>query len=1420
MIQSLIGFSIRNKLIVASGVVALVAWGIYAFFRLPIDANPDITNNQVQVITQAPSLAAQEVEQFITFPLETGLRNVAGVTEIRSVSRFGLSVITVVFDDDVDTHLARQLVGEKLRESDFLAGVTPQMAPITTGLGEIYQYVLRPAPGYEDRYTPAELRTIQDWIVKRQLAGVPGVVDISSIGGYLRQYEVSIDPDRLKALNTTVSEVFAALATNNENTGGSYIEKGPEVFFIRGEGMVRTEAEIGQVVVKTINQTPLLIRDVADVRIGHAVRYGAMTRNGEGEVVGGIVLMLKGASSEKTIQAVKERVVQIRKTLPKGLVLEPFLDRTVLIDKAIRTVAQNLLEGGVIVILVLLVLLGNIRAGLIVASVIPLCLLFALGLMHTFGVSANLMSLGAIDFGLLVDGAVIIVEGTIFYLAHRTTAAPMDEVAGESAGRMMKSALFGQLIILIVYFPILSLTGIEGKMFRPMALTVGFALIGAMLLCVTYVPAVTAAFLRPDTRESAFAERLMHGLQRAYRPLIRFALRRRAVVLAVSVMLLIVSGIAFSRMGGEFIPNLDEGDMAISLTLKPGTSLSQTIETTGQIERILKTSFPEVKEVVSKIGTAEIPTDPMPIEAADIIVLLKEPSEWVTAHDKPALLARMKRALETLPGVNLEFTQPIQLRFNELMTGVKSDIAVKIYGEELDTLYRRANEVAGHLRAIPGAADIKVEQIVGLPQMLVSYNRARIAEYGMNVAALNRILKTAFAGEVAGSVYEGEKRFDLVVRLDSARRRDITDIRQMFVDLPSGNQVPLEELATIRYSKAPMQISRDNARRRITIGINARGRDVESLVREIQATVGAKVRLPPNYYITYGGQFENLVKAKSRLMVAVPVSLLLIFVLLFFTFRSVRQALMVFSAIPFSAIGGIWALWLRGLPFSISAGVGFIALFGIAVLNGIVLVSYFNQLKEEGYTHLIRRILTGTSVRFRPVVMTAAVASLGFLPMAISSSAGAEVQRPLATVVIGGLVSATLLTLVVLPVLYSLFGERKLRRVPVAVMLLIGAGLSLSAEAQVVPLPEAIREAKERNGHLLSAGMTLRAQEQLKGAAVDIPKTTVDYQRGQIQGSPNDYALTVGQSVSLPGVYRSQRRYLEAQTEAARAGRALTEAELVRDVRLAYYHLLYLHAKRKLLTEQDTLFANVLRAASVRLRTGETNALEEISARARHEGVRNQIRTLETALESVRLRLGMLLQRPEGIEADTTVPLILRPAGAGTSRPLSDVLAAETEAERRKIAVEKSRMLPDLRFSYLNQSIERQRGFQAVQGGVSIPLVSGWYRSRIRAAESAAQAREAENTYQTLQLDRNIAILRKQQTRYNASLNYYLENALPQASAILENARKSYLSGEIDYLGFAQASWQAWQIREQYLDEVAAANQNTIELEALSLPQP
>jgi len=1037
MIDQIIKFSIQQKMVVGLFVLALIGWGSYSLSHLNIDALPDITNNQVQVITLAPTLASQEVEQYVTAPIEAACASLPDMEELRSISRLGLSVITIVFKDKVDIYLARQMVNERLKEAEehIPKGVgSPDLAPVSTGLGDIYQYVLHAEPSYDSLYSDMELRTIQDWIVKRQLMRVPGIAEINTLGGHLKQYEIAVNTQQLKAMNVTMQELFEALEKNNESTGGSYIEKGPNSYFIRGLGMVQNLRDIEAIVVKQTEGVPVLVRNIAKVQYGTATRYGAATRDGQGEVVVGVVMMLKGQNPAEVTERVKERVEIIKKSLPEGVVIEPFLDRSDLVGRAISTVTTNLIEGGLIVIFVLVLFLGNLRAGLVVASVIPLSMLFALGMMNVFGVSGNLMSLGAIDFGLIVDGAVIIVEsivhritGTSLAGRMRLTQPQMDEEVYQASSRIRTSAAFGEIIILIVYLPILTLTGIEGKMFGPMAQTVSFAILGAFILSLTYVPMMSALCLSKKTAHKRnISDRLMDLFQRMYNPFIRFALRQKAVVVGVAVVMFVVSMVMFSRLGGEFIPTLEEGDLALNTRIMAGSSLTQNVAIMTRLEIMIKEKFPEVKQVVSRIGAAEIPTDPMSVEVADIIVVLKDKKDWTSAESREELADKIKGEISNLPGVSLEISQPIQLRFNELMTGVRSDVAIKIFGEDLDILAKKGSEAIRVIENIPGVADLKAEQVTGLPQISVQYNRERIAQYGLNIYDINRTLRTAFAGDVAGVVFEGEKRFDMVVRLDKELRTDISDIRSLSIPLPNGAQIPLNQLAQIDFNAGPMQISRDDGRRRMTLGLNVRNRDVQSVVEEIKVKLDAELDLPPGYYLTYGGQFENLIEANKRLAIAVPVALLLILVLLYFTFNSLRHTLLIFSAIPLSAIGGVLALWLRGMPFSISAGVGFIALFGVAVLNGIVLIAYFNQLKNEGMNDIEQRVLTGTRVRLRPVLMTAAVASLGFLPMALSASAGAEVQRPLATVVIGGLISATLLTLLVLPVLYIFFsGEKK-----------------------------------------------------------------------------------------------------------------------------------------------------------------------------------------------------------------------------------------------------------------------------------------------------------------------------------------------------------------------------------------------------------
>ncbi|GAB4465019.1 MAG: CusA/CzcA family heavy metal efflux RND transporter [Thermoflexibacter sp.] len=1059
MLDRIIHFSIYHKFIIGLFTLALVLWGGYAVTQLPIDAVPDITNNQVQVVTYSPSLAAQEVERLITFPVEQTMMSIPYVEEMRSISRFGLSVLTIVFKEDIDIYWARQQVFERIQQAQnqIPVGVgVPELMPITTGLGEIYQYIIYPKKGYEKKYSLADLRTIQDWIVRRQMLGTEGVADVSSFGGYVKQYEIAFHPEKLRSMSLTIDDIFSALEKNNQNTGGAYIDKRPNAYFIRSEGLISTIADIEQIMVsQTENGLPIFIKDIAKVQLGSAVRYGAMTHNNDGEVVGGIVMMLKGENSSKVIANVKERMKQIEKTLPEGIAIKVFLDRTKLVNNAIQTVVNNLTEGALIVIFVLVLLLGNLRAGLVVASVIPLSLLFAIIMMNLFGVSGNLMSLGAVDFGLIVDGAVIIVEATLHHLHSRTlpsrearslTQSEMNEEVYHSASKIRTSAAFGEIIIMIVYLPLLTLVGIEGKMFKPMAQTVSFAILGAFLLSLTYVPMMSALVLSKKINfKVTIADRIIHAIYSIYKPLINRVLKIPFLVVSLAVILFSLSLMVFSRLGGEFIPSLDEGDFALEVRLFTGSSLSETVHTSLKIAEILKNNFPEVEEVIGKIGAAEIPTDPMPLEASDVMVILKNKSEWKNAHTKEELAEKMQAKLEeNIAGVSIGFQQPIQMRFNELMTGARQDVVLKIYGEDLNVLAQEAEKLAKLVQKIEGVADLYVEKIIGLPQIIANFDREKIAQFGLSIAEANDVLSTAFAGKEAGVVYEGDRRYQLVVRLAKENRESIDDVHNLFITNKKGEQIPLSQIAKISFKEGTNQIQREEGKRRVIVAFNVRGRDVESLVNEIQQEVGKKLSFPAGYYITYGGSFKNLQEAKQRLSFAVPIALGMIFMLLYFTFHSIRQSLLIFTAIPLSAIGGILMLWLRDMPFSISAGVGFIALFGVAVLNGIVLIAEFNLLKkqkaindghlsmnngqptrnsEQGTINnqqLIEIIMEGTKNRLRPVLMTAAVASLGFLPMALSQGAGAEVQKPLATVVIGGLISATLLTLFVLPALYYL----------------------------------------------------------------------------------------------------------------------------------------------------------------------------------------------------------------------------------------------------------------------------------------------------------------------------------------------------------------------------------------------------------------
>lgn len=1453
MFDKLIGFSIKNKMVIGLFTIALIVWGVYSFKKLPIDALPDITNNQVTVITVAPTVAAQEIESFITNPLEISMSNLPDVKEIRSISRFGLSVITVVFDDKVETHTARQLVAEKIKqaEGEIPDGLgKPEMGPITTGLGEIYQYTIHTKKGFENKFSAQDLRTIQDWIVRRQLAGVQGITEVSAWGGEMKQYEVSIDPNRLNAMNVTISEVFEGLHNGNENTGGAYIEKGSNVSFIRGIGMVKTKEDIENIVIKTVDNMPILVRNIGTVNFGSAPRYGAITRNGEGEVVAGITLMLKGENSSKVIEHVKERMAEIQKSLPEGVVIDPYIERSALVKRAINTVEKNLIEGGLIVIFVLVLLLGNLRAGLVVASVIPLAMLFAIAMMNLFGVSGNLMSLGAIDFGLIVDGAVIIIEATLHHITGRSinkhfangrlTQAEMDEEVYQSATKIRSSAAFGEIIIMIVYLPILALVGIEGKMFAPMAQTVSFAILGALILSLTYVPMASALFLSKNTHHKKnISDKIMAFFERLYMPVITKALKRKGIIIISAFALFITSVFMFLKMGGEFIPTLEEGDFAIEFGMMQGTSLTQMTETTTKAEKILKSKFPEVKQVVTRIGSAEIPTDPMPIERADIMVAMKDKSEWTSAETKEEMMEKMEEALKGgLVGVNLEITQPIQMRFNELMTGIRQDVAIKIYGDDMEVLASEADKVSKLITGIEGVGTPNIEKVAGLPQIAVNYKRDKLAQYGIKVSDVNKIITAAFAGEKAGVVLEGEKKFDLVVRFNKNFRQDISDVSQLYVLTDNGVKIPLNQIADVSYKEGPAQVSHDNTKRRIFIGFNVVGRDVESVVKEIQTKLDAELKLPPGYNITYGGQFQNLTEAKERLSIAVPVALLLIFMLLFFTFNSFKQALLIFTAIPLSAIGGVFALYLRGMPFSISAGVGFIALFGVAVLNGIVLIGYLNQLKKEGMDDLMERVLTGVRVRLRPVIMTAAVASLGFLPMALSHGAGAEVQKPLATVVIGGLISATLLTLIVLPILYVLFEKMKTKTTKVvapAVIVILLFGSSTIQAQNNGSLDEWIAKGLKNNNSVLAADAEVKSSQYLKKTSTEIAKTNVSLTYGQYNSYANkDNNLTISQSIPFPTTFAAKSKLAGSVIESNVLKKKLTEAEVVYQIKQVYYQWLNLNQRKELFARRDSVYKALAKASALRYKTGETNLLEKSSTEARSKEVENQLMQMENDRLALAGRLKALLTSPittfDEADLKEAVLSLQVDSSLAAKNPFVIYMKQQISIAENQKKVDKNALMPDITLGYFNQTLygvpygndataplaNYGNRFQGFSAGISIPLWFAPQSAKVKAAEYSKQ--NAELQYKQAQ-NNAVAEIEAAYTEYlktQKSLQYYKSSGLPNAELITKQSTIAFQKGEINYAQHVLNLQQADEIKQNYLQTLLEYNQSVIALEFLS----
>jgi cobalt-zinc-cadmium resistance protein CzcA len=1414
MLNRIIFWSIHNKLIVAVLTLALIVWGLFSLSKLPIDAVPDITNNQVQVVTTAASSSALDIERFVTFPVEQTMATIPGIEEIRSFSRFGLSVVTIVFTEDTDIYWARQQVQERLSEAknNIPAGFgEPSMAPLSTGLGEIYQYTLRAKKGYAQKYSPADLRSIQDWVIRRQLLGVKGVADVSGFGGELKTYEIAIDPLLLKAHEITLDEVFTAVSQNNENTGGAYIERHNMTTYIRTEGLVGSLSDIESIQIKHPSaETPVYIRDIATVKYGAQVRYGALTYNAEGEAVGGIVLMLKGANSSEVISLVKERVAQIERTLPEGVALEVYLDRTNLVNRAITTVSTNLIEGALIVIFVLVLLLGNLRAGLIVASVIPLAMLFAISLMNVFGVSGNLMSLGALDFGLIVDGAVIIVESTLHLLQHRRSKqlsqVEMNQEVYASASKFSKSAVFGQIIILVVYLPVLALVGIEGKMFKPMAQTVIFAILGALILSLTYVPMISSLVLSKKVQQGqTFSDKIVQAIQKRYTPLLSYVLRKQKLVLSGLIVLFTIAVLLFNQLGAEFIPSLDEGDFAVETRLMTGSGLTKTIETTTKASRILLQKFPEIKQVVGKIGTAEIPTDPMPMEACDLMLILKDKEEWVSAHDKEALAAKMQAVLDKeLPSVSFGFQQPIQMRFNELMTGAKQDVVVKVYGEDFDKLSAYAKQIGGISSKISGVQDVYVEELSGLPQLIVRYDRDALARYQVSIEEVNRALNLGFAGQIAGFVFEGERKFQLVVKLRESDRSQLTDIEQLYVSNAAGQEIPLAELASIKIENGPNQIQRDDAKRRIIVGFNVRGRDVESIVEELQQKMDQQLQFETGYFSQIGGTFENLVHARARLLIAVPISLLLIFFLLYLTFQSVKQAALIYSAIPLASIGGIIALYMRGMPFSISAGVGFIALFGVAVLNGIVLIAEFNSLKKSG-APLMQVVLRGTVNRLRPVLLTATVASLGFLPMALSHGSGAEVQKPLATVVIGGLITATILTLFILPLLYVLFEKPfKIRRKKgILFMAMLSLSTSFFAQQKYTDA-QLFGMLLDQNGQIKAAVIESQRQQSLAIGAAGWQPLSASFMMGQFNSAyQTDNNLTLGQTLPYNGALRLQKEIGKTSGSLSEQELVLLKKEFKRALDEQLEQIRLQTALLDLAKQQDTLYQLLDQKMTLRVALGEAPKMDQILVHSKairaHAAVAKHAQDLQNAWSALHALLAYKgpdfeLAQPEAIDF-LTLPTF------STQLAHPSLLRYDIEAKQLQLQSElnKAQQLPVLGLAYFNQSlvgIQNINGtdqyfgptkrFQGAQIQTQIPIDYKAYKARNTALELALAQNELRKNQQVLDLQSTQTKLYVELTNL---IETYTEVAAPiqvELVKLQSDAALQLNSGQISLLDFIQ----------------------------------
>ncbi len=1445
MLGKIIDFSIRNKLIVILFTLTIAAFGFYAMFNIPVGAVPDITNNQVQVITTSANLSTQEIEQYITAPVEMEMANLPGVREIRSISKFGISLVTIVFDEKLGAYLPRQLIAEKIKSAveQIPEGFgEPEMGPITTGLGEIYQYTLDTRKGYENRYSAADLRTIQDWVIKRRLSGINGVVEINSWGGYLKQYEVSVNPTQLAAMDITLMEVFDALEANNSISGGSYIEKTNQSYFIRGDGQVKTIEDIENIVVKNNKGTPVLIKHIAAVTSGHANRYGAITANGKGETILGQVMMLKNANSKVVINEVKSRVAEIQQNLPEGVYINPIVDRSELVAKTSFTVVENLILGALIVMLTVMLLLGNLRSALVITSIIPLALLFTISMMYIFNIDANLMSLGALDFGIIIDGAVIIVEfialkitlkkSEIDRVTGEEKVSMMDAIAFDGASKMMKSAVFGQIIILIVFIPILSLTGVEGKMFKPMALSFCFAIIGAMIMGFTWVPVASSLFLKPpETGKKNIADWILNLAHKSYLPVIQWSCAHKRLVLGAALVSLLLTGFLFTRIGGEFVPTLDEGDFVIQPVLKTGTSLTKTIETTTKMEQILIDSFPEVDKIVSRIGAAEVPTDPMSMEEIDMIIKLKPRKTWTSANSKEELAEKFKEALSVIPGIEYEFTQPIEMRFNELITGVRADIAIKIFGDDLEYIDRKAQEIKTLIEDIPGASDIILDKTAGLPQIRVSYNRHKIAYYGVDIRTLNNYLATAFGGQTTGVVFEGEKRFDLVVRFDKQNRIDIENIKQLKVPVLNGYQIPLSELAEIQYAEGPAKISRENARRRVVVSVNVRNRDLQSVVNDIQATVDENITLTPGTYIAYGGQFENLQNATNRLLIAVPVALLLIFIFLHFAFKSLKDAIMIFTAIPLATVGGVLLLWLRGMPFSVSAGIGFIALFGIAVLNGIVLIEHLKELKVNGNMSMRELIIQGTRDRLRPVMLTAGAAAMGFLPMAISTGAGAEVQRPLATVVIGGLFTSTMLTMIALPLLFEVFYNvtairffplRFIRSKQTLVLLLLTLPLfNLSAQPKEMELSTAISTALQNNQEIQAYTQKVDEQKVLIHSALAPDKTVFSYGTDQNNIAENNYPLKVwgvSQLFNFPTLYGANLKARQIEHEMAGEELKIKTENLIRQVTLCYTELQVFNEKLAIYQKLDSLYQRILKGAIIRNSKGDISNLDLLNIRARQQQNQLQLSEMHYHVGNSINRLKTLMAYDSAFTVSKEIALVPYQARNVDSTPFYLWLKKHEELDRANMRIEQQKLMPDISINYFvgTNAYENAKYYHGFEAGIAVPVFFGAQKSKIKASRIATSANSLFAEYEVELLKNKQQELMNEHLKFKEQLDYYAGYGRELYDEMIRTSTLGFENGEIDFYKFTASIETAVQIQLNYLDDLTDYTRVTLELNYLS----